>query len=110
MRRVCFIDAATAAPETAGHIRRLTGHLLARMKELEEIGLTAAGNLSEGRVSIRFSGRDNAEAADWLKRKRGIETAYDQVENLIYMQVTGKITFEDIDYVQGAVTELLMQK
>jgi hypothetical protein len=26
------------------------------MKELEEIGLTAAGNLSEGRVSIRFSG------------------------------------------------------
>ncbi len=39
-----------------GAYKALTGHSARRMKELEEIGLTAAGNLSEGRVSIRFSG------------------------------------------------------
>lgn len=104
MRKVCLISAS--APSSRGDTeKRLTGHLLARMRELEEIGLTVA--VSEGVVTIRFSGRDNGEAAGWLERKRRIMTAYDAVQDLIRMQVTCAVTFEDLDYVQSAVMELL---
>lgn len=108
MRSVYLKPGMTNLPNRTDYIRRLAGHLFARMKELEEIGLTAEANLSEGRISVRFSRRDNAQAADWLKQKRRIETEYNPETNLIGMQVTGAITFEDLDYVQGAVMELLI--
>jgi len=108
MRSVCLRSESAPAPAGSGAaLKRLTGHLCARMRELEEIGLTVGGELSEGLVTIRFFGRDNAGAAVWLEEKRRIRTGYDAGTDMILMQVTDAVTFEDLDYVQGAVMELL---
>lgn len=107
MRSVC-LKSGISDMHNGTTAQRLFRHLLARMKELEEMGLTAGGDASEDIVKVRFTGRSNAEAAAWLLRKRRIQTGYDPAADIISMQVTGGVSFEDLDYVQGAVMELLM--
>ncbi len=103
---------------------RLTGHLIARLAEYAEDGLRVLGPGEEGRqvgvVSVDFLGRDNAECAYRLERDFGIQTrcglhcaplahktlgTYPQ--GAVRFSVGPFTRFEDIDYVQGAVGELL---
>ena len=107
MRTVCLNSTSFVPTGDADLLRRLTGHLLARMQELEVLGMTAEGSLPDGLVTIRFTRRDNAEAARWLEQERQVRAAYDVGTDAIRMQVTPKVTFEDLDYVQAAVMELL---
>lgn len=103
--------------------RRLGGHLWARMKELEEDGLSVPGPEPGGRVgvvSVDFKGRDNGEAAFLLERDYGVQTrcglhcapaAHRTLGTfpggLVRFSVGPFTTFEELDYVQGAVYELL---
>lgn len=103
--------------------RRLGGHLWARMKELEEDGLAVPGPEPDDRVgvvSVDFKGRDNGEAAFLLERDYGVQTrcglhcapaAHRTLGTLpgglVRFSVGPFTTFEELDYVQGAVYELL---
>ena len=105
---------------------RLTGHLIARLCEYEEDGLRVVGTKDEkkqvGVVSVDFLGKDNAACAYRLERDFGIQTrcglhcaplahktlgTYPQ--GTVRFSVGPFASFEDIDYVQGAVAELLAE-
>jgi len=107
--RTVYLNRANDTSSSCGcdAVKRRTGHLLARMKELEEYGLTVAGQPAKGVVTICFSKWDNGEACRLLEDKYRVLTEYDAGENQIRMRVTAAVTFEDLDYVQGAVTQLL---
>ena len=104
--------------------RRLTGHLIARLREYEEDGLRVLGTLDAHRqagvVSVDFTDMDNAEAAYRLDREYGIQCrcglhcaplAHQTLGTFPHGTVrfsVGPFTrFEDIDYLQGAVGEIL---
>lgn len=103
--------------------RRLGGHLWARLSELTGDGLTVPGPGPQERVgvvSVDFRGRDNGEMAFLLERDYGIQTrsglhcapaAHRHLgtfpQGMVRFSVGPETTFEEIDYVQGAVYELL---
>lgn len=104
--------------------RRLTGHLIARLREYEEDGLRVLGtgdaSKQVGVVSVDFLTMDNAEAAYRLDSAYGIQTrcglhcaplAHKTLgtfpKGTVRFSIGPFTTFEDIDYVQGAVGELL---
>lgn len=104
--------------------RRLTGHLIARLREYEEDGLRVLGTgdarKQVGVVSVDFLTMDNAEAAYRLDSTYGIQTrcglhcaplAHKTLgtfpKGTVRFSIGPFTTFEDIDYVQGAVGELL---
>ena len=99
-------------------------HLWARLKELEEDGLRVVGtddlDMRTGVVSVDFLHGDNGEMAFRLEQEYGIATrcglhcAPTAHQTLgTFPQGTGRFsvgpftTFEEVDYVQGAVEELL---
>ena len=105
---------------------RLTGHLIARLCEYEEDGLRVLGTKDEkkhvGVVVVDFLGKDNAACAYRLEQDFGIQTrcglhcaplahktlgTYPQ--GTVRFSVGPFTSFEDIDYVQGAVAELLAE-
>lgn len=104
---------------------RLAGHLWARLKELEEDGLRVVGvDDPKGRtgvVSVDFLRADNGEMAFRLEQEYGIQTrcglhcapnAHKTLKTFpqgtVRFSVGPFTTFEDVDYVQGAVYELLL--
>ena len=116
-----------AAQDAAALRRReqkLTGHLLARLRELEPDGLRVLGPLDPERqigvVAVDFSGLDNAEAAFRLDRDFHIQTrcglhcaplAHQTLgtfpQGAVRFSVGPFTPFEDIDYLQAAVCELM---
>ena len=105
--------------------RKLAGHLWARLMELEEDGLRVLGSRDPanrtGVVAVDFTRADNAEMAFRLEREYGIQTrcglhcaplahrtlgTYPQ--GAVRFSVGPFNTFEELDYVQGAVYELLL--
>ncbi len=104
--------------------RRLSGHLWARLKELEEDGLRVLGPDSPARrtgtVSVDWTGGDNGGLAFRLEDRFGIQTrcglhcapaahrtlgSYPQ--GAVRFSVGPFTSFEDIDYVQDAVYRLI---
>ncbi|SBW10051.1 Cysteine desulfurase family protein [uncultured Eubacteriales bacterium] len=127
---ICGLNAALRYLEAEGHALRareaaLTRHLVGRLAELEEDGVRILGPNDPfapraGVVSVDFTGRDNAEMAFLLEEKYGIATrcglhcasAAHRVlgsfpQGAVRFSVGPFVTFEDIDYVQGAVYSLL---
>lgn len=103
---------------------RLTGHLIARLREMEEVGLRVLGTLDAARqtgvVSVDFQEMDNAEAAFRLEREFRVQTrcglhcaplahktlgTYPQ--GTVRFSVGPFTRFEDIDYVQAAVCTVM---
>lgn len=93
-----------------GIVRR-TGHLNARMEELLADGLFVAHGLDAaqgtGWVHIRFPRLESGQAARRLREEYGIRSL-PVVEDVVAFLVTGRASFEDMDYVQGAVVELFL--
>ena len=107
------------------HTARLTRHLMGRMLELREDGAVILGPQDPfapraGLVSVDFTGHDNGEMAFLLESEYGIATrtglhcaplAHKALgsfpQGAVRFSVGRATTFEDIDYVQGAVYELL---
>lgn len=103
--------------------RRLGGHLWARLTELAGDGLIIPGPGFRDRVgvvSVDFQDRDNGEMAFLLEQNYGIQTrsglhcapsAHRHLgtfpRGMVRFSVGPETTFEEIDYVQGAVYELL---
>ena len=99
---------------------KLTGHLIARLREMEEDGLKIFGTLDSARqvgvVSVDFPGLDNAEAAFQLERDYGVLTrcglhcaplAHRTLGTFpagtVRFSVGPFTRFEDVDYLQAAV-------
>ena len=99
---------------------KLTGHLIARLREMEEDGLKIFGTLDAARqvgvVSVDFPGLDNAEAAFQLERDYGVLTrcglhcaplAHRTLGTFpagtVRFSVGSFTRFEDVDYLQAAV-------
>ena len=104
--------------------RRLTGHLIARLRELEPDGLRVLGPLDPeaqvGVVSVDFPGLDNAEAAFQLEREHHIQCrcglhcaplAHKALgtfpQGTVRFSVGPFTSFEDIDYLQAAVCAVM---
>ena len=103
---------------------RLAGHLWARLMELEEDGIRVLGTLDPacrtGVVSIDCRKMDNAQLSYLLEQDYGIQTrcglhcapvAHQTLgtfpQGAVRFSVGPFNTFEEIDYVQGAVYDLL---
>ncbi len=103
---------------------RLAGHLWARLMELEEDGIRVLGALDPawrtGVVSIDCRKMDNAQLSYLLEQDYGIQTrcglhcapvAHQTLgtfpQGAVRFSVGPFNTFEEIDYVQGAVYDLL---
>lgn len=91
-------------PMEAGPLRdKLTGHLLARLREYGEEGITAR-LLSPGRVSLSVAGHSPAAVLSALE-ERGV---YGRMGEEGAELIPGEgVSFEDLDYVQGAAAALL---
>ena len=100
--------------------RKLAGHLIARLREMEVDGLRLVGPLDRDRqvgiVSVDFPDMDNAEAALRLEREWGIQCrcglqcaplAHRALGTFpggtVRFSVSALSRFEDIDYLQAAV-------
>ena len=107
-------------------VRKLGGHLWARLMELEEDGLRVLGTREvkrrTGVVSVDFLHADNGEMAFRLEQEYGIETrcglhcapmAHRTLgtfpQGAVRFSVGPFTRFEEIDYVHGAVYELLLE-
>lgn len=127
---ICALNAALKYLDAEGPALRvreaaLTRHLVGRLAELEEDGVRILGSNDPfspraGVVSVDFTGRDNAEMAFLLEEEYGIATrcglhcagaAHRTLgsfpQGAVRFSLGPFITFEDIDYVQGAVYSLL---
>ena len=92
---------------------RLLRHLLGRMLELEEDGLRVDAPadpfaLQAPLVAVDFAGRDNREMARRLEEEYHIPVSC--TDGGILLCPAPDVTFEDIDYVQGAVYRLLLEQ
>ena len=104
------IEGSLSPVEWQGIVRR-TGHLNARMEELLADGLFVEHGLDEirgtGWVHIRFPRLESGEAARRLLEEYGIRSLPVAGDSVTFL-VTGRASFEDMDYVQGAVVELFL--
>ncbi len=91
-------------------IRQRTAHLAARMEELCEDGIVVEHGLLEvegsGWVTVLLPqmaalGALNA-LADW-----GVKAQLTPQNDKLLFWVTGRVSFEDIDFLQGAVMEIM---
>ena len=113
-----------AGPELRARERKLAGHLWARMMELEEDGLRVLGpdDPAErtGVVSVDWTKGDNGELAFRLEQEYGIQTrcglhcaptAHQTLgsfpQGAVRFSVGPFTRFEDLDYAQGAVYDLI---
>lgn len=92
---------------------RLLRHLLGRMLELEEDGLRVDAPADPFAfhgplVSVAFYGRDNREMARRLEEEYHILVSC--ADDGILLCPAPGVTFEDMDYVQGAVYRLLLEQ
>ena len=108
MRRVPMGLCGQAVPPTEGErVLQVRNHLRYRMEEFLQDGLRVAFGEEEtgaGFVKISFPNCESVRAVELLKA-HGIEAA--ETEGWVAFYVTERLNFEDMDYVQGAVTEIL---
>ncbi len=98
-------------PPDEGRVRLLR-HLLGRMLELEEDGLRVDAPADPFAfhgplVSVSFTGRDSKEMARRLEEEYHILVSC--TDGGILLCPAPGLTFEDMDYVQGAVYRLLLE-
>lgn len=113
MRKVDLKRAAPAgSPEEALRVQKLTGHLWARLMELEEDGLRvlspAGPRQSPGQVSADAPGKDPALLARRLLEDWGVSCRLDS-QGTLHFAIGPGASFEELDYVQDAVYKLLLQ-
>ena len=92
---------------------RLLRHLLGRMLELVEDGLSVEApadpfDFHEPLVSVYFSGRDNKAMSRRLEQEEHIWVSC--TDDGILLCPAPDVTFEDVDYVQGAVYQMLLEQ
>ena len=84
--------------------RRLTGHLAARLREYTEEGVAPVDIPQEGVVAARIAGVDASQAVQSLARRR---VFCQNQDGALVFSIGADTSFEDLDYVQAVVAELL---
>lgn len=84
--------------------RRLAGHLAARLREYQGEGVQDVTLEGSGTVSARFDGLTGAQAVQALAHR---QVFCREAGDRVVFAVGADTRFEDLDYVQGAVAELL---
>lgn len=113
MRSVDLTRAVPACgPEEARRVQKLTGHLWARLMELEEDGLRvlspAGPKEGAGVVLVQVPGGDGGGAVRRLRERYGVAcTVYGQ--GTVRFALGPDTSFEELDYVQDAVYRLLLE-
>lgn len=92
---------------------KLLRHLLGRMLELVEDGLSVDApadpfDFHDPLVSVSFSSRDNKEMSRRLKEEYHILVSC--TDGALLLSPAPDVTFEDVDYVQGAVYQMLLEQ
>ncbi|HJH62639.1 MAG TPA: hypothetical protein IAC84_05190 [Firmicutes bacterium] len=91
-------------PADPNLLRRLTGHLAARLREYSQEGIDPVEILRDGVVSARIAGVDDQQATQALARASVFCQSQDGV---LLFSIGASTSFEDLDYVQAVVSELL---
>ena len=119
-----YLEQEGAALRGRGH--KVACHLWHRLKELEEDGIRVVGTdnleMHTGVVSIHFLHADDGEMAFRLEQEFGIDTrcglhcaplAHQTLgtfpQGTVRFSIGPFTTFEEVDYVQGAVEQLLQE-
>ena len=113
MRRVTLEHAAPAeGAEAECRVKKLTGHLWARLMELEEDGLRVLSptdaQAGAGMVLAAVPGRDGQEFVRRLRRDWGVLCA-GTPQGAVCFYLGPEHSFEELDYVQDVVYKLLLQ-
>lgn len=110
MRTVTMNQIIIPTQEHGALTRRLGGHLWARLMELEPCGMTVLedeeGARSTGVVSIAWHKGNHEDMVQRLAEGYHIYTSQGDGGACVTFS-TAMATFADIDYVQGAVWEIL---
>lgn len=107
MKRTVCLDSGCpdwAAQPNARLLRRLTGHLAARLEEYSQEGITQVEILADGLVSAHIAGLEAPAAREALAGQR----VYCQAQGrAVLFHIGAGVSFEDLDYVQAAAANLL---
>lgn len=105
MRQIDLTRAAGGDRDPA-RIARLTRHLKARLEDFGPGGPQVTGvDESAGTVTARFPGRSTGGVLDRLERDWGV-AALQKGEDAVF-RLSPSVRFEDLDYVWGALFEVL---
>ncbi|MPM02029.1 hypothetical protein SDC9_48274 [bioreactor metagenome] len=111
MRTVDFSRYCQTSSGDPGLIQKRTGHLIARMEELGETGLSVTGGMDPvlgiGRVAIKLPKPDAVTAVGLLANQWHIRIDPPAADGTLLLSVTISVSFEDIDYFQAAVMNLI---
>jgi len=111
MRKVDFSKYTQNSPGNPDLVQKRTGHLIARMEELSESGLIVSGGIDPvsgvGRVGIKLPKPEAVTAVGLLAEKWHVTIDPPAVDGILYLTVTTSVSFEDIDYFQAAVMDLI---
>ena len=113
MRRVELEHAAPVnGPEAAVRVQKLTGHLWARLMELEEDGLRVLSptdpKAGRGEVRVQFPAGEGRTAVQRLGERYGVRCTAGAQDDVCFA-LGPDTTFEALDYVQDAVYRYLLQ-
>ena len=113
-------QALTGEPAEVLRMKKLTGHLWARLMELEEDGLrmlspTDPKTAGEWTVWVDFPGRDSREMVRRLRERWGVLCRLGSYgwegrppQEAVRFELGPENSFEEMDYVQDAVYKLLL--
>lgn len=105
MRRVDLTRPGAPSGDRA-RVARLTRHLKARLEDFGPGGPQVTGvDESAGTVTARFPGRSTGGVLDRLERDWGV-AALQKGEDAVF-RLSPSVRFEDLDYVWGALFEVL---
>lgn len=111
MRTVDFSRHHQISSGDPGLVQKRTGHLIARMEELGEMGLSVTGGMDPllgiGRVGIKLPKPEAVTAVGLLADKWHIRVDPPAADGVLLLTVTISVSFEDIDYFQAAVMDLI---
>lgn len=110
--RTVYMDKSVAPTQRGDALTsRLGGHLWARLMELEPCGMTVVEGEEDARktgvVAINWHKGSNEEMVRRLAQDYHIYASQNEQGDAVTFS-TGTASFEDIDYVQGAVWEVIM--
>ena len=105
MRRVDLARPGAPSGDRA-RVARLTRHLKARLEDFGPGGpQVVSADEETGAVTARFPGHDTAQVLQRLEKQCGVRAV--QEGELALFRLTPQVRFEDLDYVWGALFEVL---
>ncbi len=104
--RSVWLDRPGGAAGDAARLARLTRHLRARLLDFDPGGPEVLwADEAAGAVAARFPGYDAGEVLSELERAYGVRAAREGEQAVFHLSPGTR--FEDLDYLWGALNEIL---